>query len=61
MTEAELVFLRWLVGKTVGDGKFSNDIYKTVINYSSPSLSVYNNGAIDCEKVEQFIQENFIS
>lgn len=61
MTEAELVFLRWLMGKTTGNGKFSDDIYETVINYTSPSLFVYDNETIHCEEVEQFIEKNFIS
>lgn len=61
MTEAELVFLRWLTGQTTGTEEFSNSIYNATRDYASESLKEYNCSPIQCEEVEQFIEKIFIS
>lgn len=61
MTEAELVFLRWLMGKTASAEKLSDSIYNATIDYASPLLFEYDNEGIHCAEVEKFIEEKFVS
>ena len=61
MTEAELVFLRWLMGKTVNNEKISAGIYDATVDYASKLLIEYDCDFIYSEEAEQFIEKNFVS
>lgn len=62
MTEAELVFLRWLVDNTVGERQISKGICSATMKYSL--LLPKRLDSCDCiesEDVEEFIAQNFVS